>query len=179
MSRFDHFDIRTFNGNNAYKFIHEDTFVARGVDSLVYHWGNYVVQWFRDQPPSKIQSLIRTTDRVADLIDGRAASIGIRGNVMFRVERIRKMVVTGRHGDVVVVKEFVGGHRPKEKEIPKLDRMLLELSSELNYKLRKTGIELFAPNTKLQRTNRGIGPWTSYTCVITDICRYLNDFGNA
>lgn len=164
--------LRKLSGNNAYDYIHEDRFVDRGVDSVGYKVKDVFLQFFGRTPVRKVKLLRSVTDQIADRLNGKTRRIGLFGTVTYRVATIRKLVVTDTN-EAVTAKEYVGGHRPKEHEIRPLDHALRKESADLNNQLGVTGIELFAPNVKLQKV-RGIGPWSHYTCTITDPVRYLH-----
>ncbi len=175
IKRFENFQPEDITPENAFGFIHDETFIDQGVDSDVFHWGDSCIQRFHDQPPEKIRLLQHVARKAAEIANGRTARIGLHGEVTFKFVEIDRVVIPKRTPQPFTVKKYQGGRRPKEGEIKPLDRVLKALSVGLNNEMKVEGIAIIAPNIKLQKTNRGIGPFAKYVCAITDPCQYVDD----
>ncbi|MEK7060767.1 MAG: hypothetical protein AAB937_00860 [Patescibacteria group bacterium] len=175
LRRFENFQPEDITPENAFSFIHDETFIDQGVDSDAFHWGDSCIQRFHDQHPEKIRLLQRVARKAAEIANGRTARIGLHGQVTFKFVEIDKVVIPKRTPQPFTVKEYQGGRRPKEGQIKPLDRALKALSIDLNQQIGVEGIAIIAPNTKLQKTNRGIGPFAKYICAVTDPCQYVDD----
>ncbi len=172
------FHPRLVNGRNVYQYIHsdEDAFLDQGVDSQVYHFDRWVIHQFFHIPLSKILALQAVTDEIVAYAPHYTTSIGLWGTISMRVTPIVKVFESHKYHQAFAIKEYVGGFRPKQKQNRMLDEFLLDFSADMCRRTGVRGIQIIAPNTKLQKINQGILFFARNTCTVTDPCQYLKDF---
>lgn len=169
------FDPSTINGSNVYDFITEEAWIAGGVDSQVFHVGSWVLKKYNARGPHLEQILLyqEVTNLVGRYIRGRRASVGILGKITLEVEPIVKVFKSDKYGQAFSVSRYVSGNRLKDGQNMSYDRFLEMLSTEVMESIGYKGISLCAPNTKLNRVNQGIGPFSESICTVTDVSRYI------
>src|SRR3990172_3889055 len=105
------FNPSTINGPNVYDFNTEDAWIAGGVDSQVFHHGDWVLKKYNWRGPSLKQVLLyqEVTDLVANSFDGYTASIGLRGKIILRIEPIIKVFSSDKYNQAFAISRYVGG----------------------------------------------------------------------
>lgn len=166
------------NGRNVYTYIHsdEDAQIDQGVDSHVYKFDQWILHQFYRIPLHKVLALQRVTEEVARYAPEYSGDIGLWGNVVLRVAPIIKVFESYRYHQAFAVEQYIGGYRAKEKQNRRYDELLADFSSDMRRRTGVRGIQVIAPNTKLQKINRGIAMFAKNTSTITDLCQYMKEF---
>jgi len=171
------FDPSIINSSNVYDYATEEVWIDGGVDSQVFHLGDWVLKKYNARGPSVEQVLLyqEVTNLVANRLRGYTADLGLFGKVVLEVEPIIKVFGSDKYNQAFSISKYVGGRRLKDGQNKTFDSFLKDLSSEIMEAIGYKGIELCAPNTKLNKINSGISILAKSTCTVTDICRYVED----
>jgi hypothetical protein len=166
------FDPSIVDGSNVYDYDREDYWIATGVDSQVFHLGDWVLKKYNARGPSVEQVCLykEVTNLVAHWFQGYKADLGFFGKVVLEVEPIIKVFASDKYKQAFSVSRYIEGRHLMDGQNKTFDSFLEGISYEMIEATGYDGIELRASNAKLTRINNGLFIFASSKCIITDIC---------